>query len=192
MWDLLVRHDEYIIPSIGLVWLMFTTLPHIRSKFRASPVEQSHDARIESPIAESPAKDPPRVRPCGGEDLSLEIRPSFTASYYGYGWLSGDNVTRSTKFNLLFTERHHIRKGDVVMIRLADLNPPHLNQLMVWDDNYAIVHKDASWGERLHRYAPTEWLQLRVEIRANGIEGSWEHSYRFRLTGRETFEVEEV
>ena len=169
-------------------------IPSRREELRIVPAPELGNPALNQEFlgAESLAKDPPKVRPCGGEDFSLEIRPSFTGYYYGYGWLSGNNVTRSTKFNLLFTEKHHIQKGDVAMIRIADLNPPYMNELQIWSSHYDIVHKDSSWGDRLHRYAPTEWLQLSVEIRSREAEESWKHSYGFRLTGRETFEVEEV
>ena len=67
---------------------------------------------------------------------------------------------------------------------------------MVWGrtDTGALkaIHKDESWGNRLYRSSPTDWLELSVEIQAHGIKGSWKYQYRFRLKGRDEFEIVEV
>ena len=133
----------------------------------------------------------PEVSPCGGEDVSLEVRPSVTGQYYGYGWLGGKGVTRTKKFDILWQDSQHIRSGDTATILIATLDDASLN---VWSSGYSIVHENNSWGwRRQGSSSPTDWLTLRVEIRASEFDGAWEHHYRFRLTSdRKNFEIEEM
>ncbi len=143
-------------------------------------------------VKKRPPPMPPKITPRGGEDFTLELRASLTASHYGYGWISGPGVTRQSPFNLRWKGEQYIREGDVAIIEIAELERDYSGGLRVWENHSNIVHKDESWGRRLYRSGPTGWLKLRVEIRARKVEGSWKRHYRFRLKGKDEFEVEEV
>ena len=151
-----------------------------------------------SPNKNQLSVNPPNITLRDGEDFSLEVRAAVSGDHYGYGWLQGEGVLRKTKFNLRWRDRpyythHHIRKDDIATITIADLEKKtYSRKLRVWGNNGAI-HEDEEWGKLSHyRPHPTQWIQIRVVIRARKAEGSWENRYRFRLVDRDTFEVEEI
>ena len=116
----------------------------------------------------------------------MEVRASFTAQCYGYGWLSGPRVSRDKKFDLYWEQRitPHISRSAIATIRIANwgVDFPYNRTLTVWGDG-EIVHSEKTINK--------EWFNLRVELHARGIDESWEHRYRFRVKDRQ-FEIEEV
>ena len=197
-------------PAIAITLMTASTtmtILHIHEKWKSGDLFDNPDLcslRLDTPehrpvkkhvtssrSVKSAADFVPEVSSCGGEDVSLEIRPSVTGQYYGYGWLGGNGVTRTKKFDILWQDSHNIRSGDTATILIATLDDASLN---VWSSGYSIVHENNSWGwRRQGSSSPTDWLTLRVEIRASEFDGAWEHHYRFRLTSdRINFEIEEI
>ena len=137
------------------------------------------------------------IAPCGGEDVSLELRPSADGNYYGYGWIDGPSVTRQQSFDLVWKDcvgtRCHIRSGDIKVIEIADLSQSNVfsRGLRVHGDG-GYVHTDESLAERLYRSEPTDWYRLHVEIRSDRYDESWKHEYRFRVVDKDQFEIEEA
>ena len=192
-------------PAISISLLAVSSLlifEHLRDKYKSGRMYGGELCSLKLPTpprtlspkhrtsVESTLKaDPPEVKPRGGEDFTLEFRASFSAAHYGYGWLSGPGVTRQKPFDLRWKGEQYIQEGDVAIIEIAELEQPYSRGLRMWDIHSDPIHKDESWGRRLHSSGPTEWLELRVEIRAHGVKGAWTHHYRFRLRGRDEFEV---
>lgn len=127
----------------------------------------------------------------------MELRPSAAGNYYGYGWIDGPSVTRQQSFDLVWKDhigaRCHIRSGDIMVIEVANLSQtdPFSRGLRVHGDG-EYIHTDESLAGRLYASYPTDWYRLRVEIRSDRFDGSWNHKYRFRVVGKDQFEVEEV
>ena len=141
------------------------------------------------PVKPSPVHLEPEITPHGGERFTLEIRYPSTASYYGYGWLTGPGVSRQEHFNLSWEGNHHRTEGEVVTICVARILS---GALRVTDDDFRTVHEDREWDEPLSYYYPTEWLTLKVEIRVRGRTRGWPHKFKFRMKHRGEFEVHNV
>ena len=86
IWVFAMRWNSYIIPAIGFAWLAILVYQERRAP-KPSPAKGTMPAPPEM------AKTPPKITPHGGGNFSLEIRPSLSGYYYGYGWLSGPGVT---------------------------------------------------------------------------------------------------
>lgn len=135
--------------------------------------------------------NPPEITPRGGEDFSLELRANTESDYYGYGWLSGEGVTRTRKFDLEWIGSRRVETGDVAVVRIAEIDRSYA-QLIVWGDTGRVVHHDRTWSWWSDTKWKTDWLQIRVELRARGAGKTWKRFYRFRLVKETGFEVEEV
>ena len=183
-------------PAIGITVLSVSSLlifEHIRDKARSGYLYGDPLCTLGLEMVVTPSLSPPESTPSdlpkqssermppvvthrGGEDFSLEVRASFTAYYYGYGWLSGPKVTRDKKFNLYWEQgtNSNISRGSIATIRIADWIDfgGYSKKLRVWGDRES-VHSDGRVGG--------EWFTLRVELHANVTDESWEHHYRFRL-----------
>ena len=77
-------------------------------------------SQVKSPSAIRRARTP-KITPRGGEDFALELRYAETASYYGYGWISGKGVTRTRMFHLDWEGEHHKNEGQFATINIAEL-----------------------------------------------------------------------
>ena len=198
---------DFVLLSIGIPAFYHAFAPQ-KVRFWERKTQQ-HDESISEPSVSDSIQTPEvpsapsqpvdislEVTPRGGDGVSLEIRPSVTGEYYGYGWISGAGVKRSASFELAWKDyvprKMTIRGGDIKLILIADYSAKTRSKLTVWSAKNKIAHTDSSWGwwslERTH----TEWINLRIEIRSDKFDGSWKREYRFRLSRNEGFEVEEV
>ena len=119
----------------GAVFFLFAFAPQAAID-RISFKRRKEFHILESVPSEKPLTlpKPPEITPRGSEDFSLEVRPSVTASYYGYGWIRGNGVTRSRMFHLRWIGEHRIRSGDVATIKVAELSGSYPRRLVVWGE----------------------------------------------------------
>ena len=168
-----------------------------KAKQHDEPIADNSIQTTEVPSAPSQPVDVSlEVTPCGGEDVSLEVRPTVTGKYYGYGWISGTGVTRRSPFDLAWKDwlpsKKTIRGGDIDLIFIATLSPKSRSKLTVRSAANKTVHTDSHWGWWGLKDTHTEWINLRIEIRSDQGDSLWKQEYRFRLSRTEGFEIEEV
>lgn len=179
---IIVREQAGTLYGKPIVSLGLKAGPPLRKRTPSHTVEEER-------IVESP-----KIISRGGESFTLEIRYPATASFSGYGWLSGPGVSNLGMFHLHWQGMHHKKKGDIATVKIAELEGSYSKELKVWGCTETgalrVIHKDTLWQGKAYRLPSDEWLTVTVEIRSVALKEGVRRTYHFRLR-KELFEVKE-